>query len=103
TRDNIYVFFFSSRRRHTRSKRDWSSDVCSSDLQCYGLTSFGCGAILKFILLCYQRSVYILRLSQHLLVNVCSVIKVWYGQQQVSHSLVSWFGFTISSQWVMVH
>src|SRR5699024_5038442 len=26
-------FFFSSRRRHTRSKRDWSSDVCSSDLQ----------------------------------------------------------------------
>src|SRR5439155_22440750 len=25
-------FFFSSRRRHTRSKHDWSSDVCSSDL-----------------------------------------------------------------------
>src|SRR5699024_12056092 len=25
-------FCFSSRRRHTRSKRDWSSDVCSSDL-----------------------------------------------------------------------
>src|SRR5699024_11815249 len=30
-------FFFSSRRRHTRSKRDWSSDVCSSDLFCRGL------------------------------------------------------------------
>src|SRR5690625_6598074 len=27
-----YVFFFSSRRRHTRWPRDWSSDVCSSDL-----------------------------------------------------------------------
>src|SRR5699024_12191549 len=26
-------FFFSSRSRHTRSKRDWSSDVCSSDLE----------------------------------------------------------------------
>src|SRR2546421_5536071 len=26
------IFFFSSRRRHTRSDRDWSSDVCSSDL-----------------------------------------------------------------------
>src|SRR5438105_11192032 len=26
------MFFFSSRRRHTRSTRDWSSDVCSSDL-----------------------------------------------------------------------
>src|SRR5699024_12220032 len=30
-------FFFSSRRWHTRSKRDWSSDVCSSDLS--GLAS----------------------------------------------------------------
>src|SRR6266496_5515898 len=29
---NSVFFFFSSRRRHTRSLRDWSSDVCSSDL-----------------------------------------------------------------------
>src|SRR5215469_13526915 len=29
----VYFFFFSSRRRHTRSLRDWSSDVCSSDLE----------------------------------------------------------------------
>src|SRR5256884_1074092 len=28
----VVVFFFSSRRRHTRCSRDWSSDVCSSDL-----------------------------------------------------------------------
>src|SRR5256884_5282138 len=28
----LLVFFFSSRRRHTRCSRDWSSDVCSSDL-----------------------------------------------------------------------
>src|SRR3712207_4000202 len=28
----IFIFFFSSRRRHTRYWRDWSSDVCSSDL-----------------------------------------------------------------------
>src|SRR6266850_2619823 len=27
-----YIFFFSSRRRHTRLQGDWSSDVCSSDL-----------------------------------------------------------------------
>src|SRR5690625_7566808 len=27
-----FVFFFASRRRHTRWPRDWSSDVCSSDL-----------------------------------------------------------------------
>src|SRR5215475_6918578 len=28
----MWFFFFSSRRRHTRFSRDWSSDVCSSDL-----------------------------------------------------------------------
>src|SRR2546429_5715698 len=28
----MMLFFFSSRRRHTRCSRDWSSDVCSSDL-----------------------------------------------------------------------
>src|SRR3989449_5040985 len=32
-----FIFFFSSRRRHTRCSRDWSSDVCSSDLN--GLTT----------------------------------------------------------------
>src|SRR2546421_6594897 len=38
----VFFFFFSSRRRHTRSDRDWSSDVCSSDLEavmCIALTS----------------------------------------------------------------
>src|SRR5262245_63925928 len=29
---SFFVFFFSSRRRHTRCLSDWSSDVCSSDL-----------------------------------------------------------------------
>ena len=31
-----FCFFFSSRRRHTRCSRDWSSDVCSSDLELAG-------------------------------------------------------------------
>src|SRR5216683_5516460 len=36
-----FFFFFSSRRRHTRSDRDWSSDVCSSDLDSpVGLAAF---------------------------------------------------------------
>src|SRR3712207_8694576 len=34
----MFLFFFSSRRRHTRYWRDWSSDVCSSDL---GSTYYG--------------------------------------------------------------
>src|SRR5437867_3603744 len=33
------LFFFSSRRRHTRSYGDWSSDVCSSDLEGVGTPS----------------------------------------------------------------
>src|SRR6266550_8230682 len=33
----VIFFFFSSRRRHTRCSRDWSSDVCSSDLRALGL------------------------------------------------------------------
>src|SRR6266702_2376791 len=32
----VFFFFFSSRRRHTRWPRDWSSDVCSSDLPLAG-------------------------------------------------------------------
>src|SRR3712207_7495884 len=35
----IVIFFFSSRRRHTRYWRDWSSDVCSSDLAPEGFTA----------------------------------------------------------------
>src|SRR5690606_39497670 len=34
------VFLLSSRRRHTRFSRDWSSDVCSSDLTTVAITSF---------------------------------------------------------------
>src|SRR5258707_7639240 len=41
-------FFFSSRRRHTRYWRDWSSDVCSSDLQ---IASVAYGALLGVFLL----------------------------------------------------
>src|SRR5215813_11941407 len=35
------MFFFSSRRRHTRCGRDWSSDVCSSDLDDHLLAGVG--------------------------------------------------------------
>src|SRR5690606_39400903 len=38
-----FVFFFSSRRRHTRFSRDWSSDVCSSDLVALGLNAVSDG------------------------------------------------------------
>src|SRR5256884_9734107 len=37
------LFFFSSRRRHTRCSRDWSSDVCSSDLLTAGMLAGSLG------------------------------------------------------------
>src|SRR5215208_5576003 len=41
---NLTFFFFSSRRRHTRWPRDWSSDVCSSDLD-HGLDALQCPVV----------------------------------------------------------
>src|SRR5260370_3637917 len=38
----VHFFFFSSRRRHTRFKCDWSSDVCSSDLTLDGKSKSYC-------------------------------------------------------------
>src|SRR5438034_1115348 len=45
----LFSFFFSSRRRHTRSLCDWSSDVCSSDLLAVGLA-------VAFLLVLRQRT-----------------------------------------------
>src|SRR2546429_3298727 len=46
------VFFFSSRRRHTRCSRDWSSDVCSSDLTAAFTSSF-VGALFSIVLITF--------------------------------------------------
>src|SRR5207245_6566079 len=42
-----WSFFFSSRRRHTRCYRDWSSDVCSSDLTFNSLAERGAVGLLR--------------------------------------------------------
>src|SRR2546429_5135688 len=42
-------FFFSSRRRHTRCSRDWSSDVCSSDLPRLAGKRVDAGAITELL------------------------------------------------------
>src|SRR5260221_5186618 len=43
---DTFCFFFSSRRRHTRSLCDWSSDVCSSDLLVW-MSTFGGTALFQ--------------------------------------------------------
>src|SRR5690606_40556631 len=45
----VFCFFFSSRRRHTRFSRDWSSDVCSSDLKS-GVHATLAGVIVGFFI-----------------------------------------------------
>src|SRR5207249_8314995 len=64
-------FFFSSRRRHTRSKRDWSSDVCSSDLKI-----FAC--IGKFA---------VLRGLQALLISSSGIFGCFVGSGAQGHAL----------------
>src|SRR5699024_11861611 len=58
----LSVFFFSSRRRHTRSKRDWSSDVCSSDLiqQLYNLAHRNDGMFQRYfeLLILFDQSLH---------------------------------------------
>src|SRR5699024_12202765 len=50
----------SSRRRHTRSKRDWSSDVCSSDLALFGI-----GLLVWFLLSRRERLDYLVAHSNN--------------------------------------
>src|SRR5256884_2147721 len=45
----VFFFFFSSRRRHTRCSRDWSSDVCSSDLIVAGMVMLRWGIVATLI------------------------------------------------------
>src|SRR5207302_6238306 len=49
----VLHFFFSSRRRHTRFSRDWSSDVCSSDLTFAKSLAQHQGAVMKVTIIDY--------------------------------------------------
>src|SRR5699024_11637149 len=52
--------FFASRRRHTISKRDWSSDVCSSDLNFYENVLYQCHHSFYFLALFDYEIVFLL-------------------------------------------
>src|SRR5467141_3963845 len=72
---NQLIFFFSSRRRHTRFKCDWSSDVCSSDLWRIAVTRDPWGAWSPF----------------GNLFAVASRALLTDGQMQAAHLGVWWF------------
>src|SRR5690349_22584708 len=63
-------FFFSSRRRHTRSLRDWSSDVCSSDLT-YRIDHFlGKGTAQNILVLRFANAIFAPLWNTHYIDNV---------------------------------
>src|SRR5438034_8183837 len=65
----MFYFFFSSRRRHTRSLCDWSSDVCSSDLSsCRTPWPTGCSSEPTT----YAKQVLVLRLMLRVILYLCT-------------------------------
>src|SRR3989449_10384140 len=59
----FFFFFFSSRRRHTRCSRDWSSDVCSSDLDVAFLALRFAGGVASAFVLVFASALVLDRLG----------------------------------------
>src|SRR5258707_10795231 len=66
-------FFFSSRRRHTRYWRDWSSDVCSSDLNIYEMSSWTRGIVIPMAILSAIRPAWRLTERAHVDELFCDI------------------------------
>src|SRR5205814_7568062 len=69
------VFFFSSRRRHTRCLSDWSSDVCSSDLTAHMLQTIRSNFLSPMLgqgSPCQASSLYLSQRPAHEKANLCS-------------------------------
>src|SRR5882757_2605570 len=64
----FFFFFFSSRRRHTRYWRDWSSDVCSSDLRSSRRRTCGRESYIRGLIRGHMRG------TTHLMSSVGSVL-----------------------------
>src|SRR5699024_11527621 len=79
---------FSSRRRHTRSKRDWSSDVCSSDLS--KVVPKGMQSLSVYLHEFFIFSIHLHTSSHHLLhsyehtLDICSFIVSWHIAQDTN-------------------
>src|SRR3712207_7526050 len=83
----FFFFFFSSRRRHTRYWRDWSSDVCSSDLTVL--------ILLVFVWLITRRLKYLFLIVTALVVNI-AVALIFYYFFGLEMQLYSLAGITVS-------
>src|SRR5256886_12631759 len=82
SRTSLVMFFFSSRRRHTRFDCDWSSDVCSSDLLSGsrgGMLAFGVQVIALAVLLRPQRGTWKEPLALGVFLAVMIGFLLWIG------------------------
>src|SRR5699024_11940803 len=79
-------FFFSSRRRHTRSKRDWSSDVCSSDLEALNVR-------INMALYIFKRTViYLCQFTLHLAIIFQRLLNVF--KFLLAYLCISWHDYS---------
>src|SRR5690554_2991258 len=79
-------FFFSSRRRHTRCGRDWSSDVCSSDLRKSSTNDLDIDTIawLEDFLAGYEAIVLVVSHDRHFLDTVCThVVDIDFAKMSI--------------------
>src|SRR5260221_1629167 len=63
--DAYLHFFFSSRRRHTRSLCDWSSDVCSSDLKQKSTRLNSSHTVISYAVFCLRSEEHTSELQSH--------------------------------------
>src|SRR5699024_11226282 len=111
---DLFSFFFSSRRRHTRSKRDWSSDVCSSDLKKTSF-SFLFLFLTNFFVICSTVIItfsFLFLFSQAILLHIFK-IKTRYSTNYIkdrkstrlnsSHVSISYAVFCLKKKVIVIH
>src|SRR5690606_40308842 len=86
----FFLFFFSSRRRHTRFSRDWSSDVCSSDLNPQTIYI----RITNTVTLCYQAIPLDLIVHLPPQVNLLTTVEICDNEAQT-------YDLTLVNEWIV--
>src|SRR6266511_5402013 len=88
-----FFFFFSSRRRHTRFSRDWSSDVCSSDLTTWRRAKARLQVVVPFTILIVFVLLYLnfRRVTETLIIMLSVPFSLLGGLW-----LMWWLGFNVS-------
>src|SRR5258707_9995462 len=89
----LFFFFFSSRRRHTRYWRDWSSDVCSSDLIILDEATEGLAPLIRDDI--WRCLTALKRAGQSILVidkNVEALIEIADRHYVIERGRVTWTG-----------